>query len=306
VRSVLVTGAAGYLGSVLVPAMIKRGWRVYALDTYPHGNTIFADLCTAPFFEPIKGDARDSRVMLELLPKVDAVLPLAALVGAPICSEREHDAVTTNTEAIRLITRNTGFDQAIVFPATDSGYPIGEVDETSIMAPVSLYARSKYEGERHVLERRGIALRLASVFGMAPQMRLDLIVNDFTWRAVTDHAVTLFEPNYRRNFVHVRDVAQAFIHALDQFADMREEVYNVGDSAACMTKQQLCSLIAKYVPRFTWAHFVGTRDPDRRDCIVSNAKIEATGWKPLHSLDSGVQELIKGYTMLRNSRWSNV
>lgn len=308
---VLVTGGAGYIGSILVPALLGRGWQVTVLDTFAAGDTFLATSCINPDFEPVRGDARDMRVLDPLLAKADIVIPLAALVGAPLCARDQIGATTLNRDAVVDLVKRMGKQQLIAYPTTNSGYGVGEGNafctEESPLRPVSLYGRTKVEAEEAVLSHpNSLSFRLATVFGMAPRMRLDLLVNDFTWRAVNDRAVVLFEAHFRRNYIHVRDVVKAFLHGVDNAGKMRGQAYNVGLSEANLSKAQLCERIARHVPGFVWLEAPVGEDPDKRDYIVSNEKLERTGWLPDVGLDAGVQELIKGYRMLRNCRFANV
>jgi nucleoside-diphosphate-sugar epimerase len=308
---ILVTGGAGYIGSILVPALLGRRWAVTVLDTFANGEAFLAPSCADALFEPIRGDARDMRIVQSLLAKADVVIPLAALVGAPLCARDEVGATTLNRDAIVQLMDRVSADQCVIYPTTNSGYGVAPGNafctEESPLRPVSLYGRTKVEAEAAVLQRaRGVSLRLATVFGMAPRMRLDLLVNDFTWRAVNDKAVVLFEANFRRNYIHIRDVATTFLHAIDNYSRMKGEAYNVGLSEANLSKAQLCARIAQHVPGFVYLEAQVGEDPDKRDYLVSNRKIEGTGWRPNHSLDDGIRELIKGYRMLRNGRFGNV
>jgi nucleoside-diphosphate-sugar epimerase len=307
----LVTGGAGYIGSTLVPTLLQRGHRVTVLDTFAAGDACLAQCCRYETFEPVRGDARDMRVVEPLLKQADAVIPLAALVGAPLCARDEIGAVTLNRDAVANLAKRVSREQLVIYPTTNSGYGVGDANsyctEESPLRPVSLYGRTKIEAEQAVLETsRGVSLRLATVFGMSPRMRLDLLVNDFTWRAVTDRAVVLFEAHFRRNYIHVRDVVKAFLHAAENYATMRGEPFNVGLSEANLTKAQLCERIARHVPGFVWMEAPVGEDPDKRDYLVSNEKLEKTGWRPDVSLDAGILELVKGFRMLRNSRFANV
>lgn len=308
---VLVTGGAGYIGSILVPTLLQRGWQVTVLDTFAAGDTYLAQCCADPNFEPVRGDCRDMAVVAPLLAKADVVLPLAALVGAPLCARDQVGAITLNRDAVVDLMKRVSKQQRVIYPTSNSGYGLGEANayctEESPLRPVSLYGTTKVEAEKAVLDSGvGITLRLATVFGMSPRMRLDLLVNDFTWRAVTDKAVVLFEAHFRRNYIHVRDVAKAFVHALDNYDRMRGEPYNVGLSEANLSKSQLCERIARHVPGFVYLEAPIGEDPDKRDYIVSNEKLEATGWHPDHGLDAGIRELVKGCRMLRNGRFTNV
>lgn len=302
---ILVTGGAGYLGSVLVPNLLDLGCEVTVLDTFARGTPIFAACCSNPAFNPIRGDVRDSRLVRPLVERADVIIPMAALVGAPLCSRDEHGAISVNRDAVCSILDYRSREQAVIFPATDSGYGSGEVDENSTMNPVSLYARTKYEAEKHVLGCGGTTLRLASVFGMAPQMRTDLMVNDFVWRAVTDRVIPVFEGEYYRNFVHVQDVADAFVHAIENAAHMRGEAYNVGNPACSLAKAALAGFVSGIVGGVSVVHIEKQYDPDRRNCRVSNDKLLATGWAPTRSLGDGIRELMRGYQMLRNTRYGN-
>lgn len=308
---ILITGGAGYIGSTMVPRMLEQGHEVTVLDTFERGTTELAAVCANENFTPVKGDARDTRLLDELVPQADVLIPLAALVGAPLCKLDPIAAKTLNQEAVVDLVKRTSKDQKVVFPVTNSGYGIGEsgkfCTEESPLNPISLYGITKVEAEKAVLDNgNGVTLRLATVFGMAPRMRLDLLVNDFTWRAVTDRAVVIFEGHFKRNYIHVRDVVKGFEHAIANFDTMRGEAYNLGLSDANLSKIELCQKIQKHVPSFVYLEAPIGEDPDKRDYIVSNEKVEATGWRPDWSLDRGIAELLRGYKMIRNSRYSNV
>lgn len=299
---ILVTGAAGYLGSILTPLLLRRGHTVIALDNFRTGTaTSLAACCSYDKFTLVRGDARDSRTMATLLPKVDAIIPLAAIVGVPACDHDNLAATTTNLQAIQLLCEKSSQEQLILYPCTNSGYGIGEetkeCTELSPLQPLSIYGRSKVFAEQGVINRRNsTSFRFATLFGASPRMRLDLLVNDFTYRALRDKALTLFEGGFRRNYLHVRDAAAAFMHVLDHPTGVvSQKVFNVGLSSANLTKRQLCEKIRTYIPDFTWAESETGTDPDKRDYTVSNAKFEATGWLPQYTLDEGIQELIKLY-----------
>ena len=310
--NVLVTGGAGYLGSILVPALLDRGFGVTVVDNFMYGQDSLAGVCYHPAFSVVRGDVRSVETMRPLLKDADVIVPLAALVGAPLCDRDPLAATSTNKQAILDMLGLIGPNQRVIMPITNSGYGVGEpgkfcTEETPIR-PVSLYGRDKVEVERALLDRHpsAISLRLATVFGMSPRMRLDLLVNDFTYRAYTDRFIVLFESQFKRNFLHVRDVARAFLHAIDNFDRMAGQIYNVGLSDANLSKLELCRRIQKHLPSFVIHESDIGADPDRRDYIVSNEKIERTGYRPAFSLDEGIRELIKGFAMIRNTKYSNI
>lgn len=310
-QHILVTGGAGYLGSIMVPAFLDAGYRVTVLDNFMFKQNPLAHVCANPDFNVVRGDARDEAVMKPLLKDADVVIPLAALVGAPLCNNDLIGTVTINRDAVIMLTKQLSADQRILMPITNSGYGIGEkgkfCTEETPLRPISLYGTTKVEAEAAALERgNAISFRLATVFGMAPRFRLDLLVNDFVYRAVNDRAVVLFEADFKRNYIHIRDVANAFLHGLANFDTMKNEPYNVGLSDANLSKRELCEKIREHVPEFVFMEAPIGEDPDKRDYIVSNEKIEATGFMPAHSLDDGIRELIKGYTMVKNSMYGNV
>ena len=310
-NSILVTGGAGYLGSTLVPELLAAGHKVTVLDNFMYNQNSLAHVCANPKFDVVNGDSRSEEQLKSLVKNVDYVFPLAALVGAPLCKKDPIAATTTNRDAIATLAKLLSPQQRIVMPITNSGYGIGEpgkhCTEESPLRPVSLYGVDKVAAEKIALERENsVSLRLATVFGMSPRMRIDLLVNDFVHRAVNDRAVVNFEGHFKRNYIHIRDVVKAFLHALDNHEKMRGEAYNVGLSSANLSKLELCERIARHVPGFSYLEAPIGEDPDKRDYIVSNEKLEATGWQPDHSLDAGIVELIKGYRMLRNGRFANV
>lgn len=309
--NILITGGAGYLGSVMTPAFLDAGHRVTVVDNFMFQQNSLAQLCALDAFDAVRGDSRDMTAIKPLAAKADIVIPLAAIVGAPMCDRDKVAATTTNFDAVRDLTKLLSKDQRIVMPITNSGYGIGEAGkectEDSPLNPISLYGRTKVDAERAVLDRgNAISFRLATVFGMAPRMRIDLLVNDFVHRAVNDRTVVLFEAHFKRNYIHIRDVARAFLHGIDNFEDMKDMPYNVGLSDANLSKAELCERIKKRVPNFVYLEAPVGEDPDKRDYIVSNARIEQTGFKPAYSLDDGIRELIKGFRMIRNTVYGNV
>ena len=237
-------------------------------------------------------------------------MPLAAIVGAPACERVSETAVEINLKQIEAISKLQGMDQRLIFPVTNSGYGIGdgekECDESSPLRPISLYGRTKVEAEAILLEKQNaVTFRLATVFGVAPRMRLDLLVNDFVYRAHSDRYVVLFESHFRRNYIHIRDVAGAFIHGINHYDSMKGNAYNVGLTSANLSKLDLCLRIKEHVPDFQIVENEFATDPDKRDYIVSNAKLEATGWRPQYTLDDGIAELLRAYRFLRVSSFNN-
>ncbi len=242
---VLVTGGAGYIGSVLCKQLLDRGHRVTVLDSFLYRQNSLLDCCAFETFRVVRGDCRDERIITDLLRDADVIIPLAALVGAPLCNRDRVGAYTINFEAVQMLTKLTSQQQQIIFPVTNSGYGIGQpgvpCTEDSPLRPISLYGETKVKAERVVLDRgNAITLRLATVFGASPRMRMDLLVNDFVWRAVHDRAVVVFEGHCKRNYIHIRDVVKAFLHAMDHFESMKNRAYNVGLDDANLSKLELC------------------------------------------------------------------
>jgi len=308
---ILVTGGAGYLGSIIVPQLLKNSHEVIVLDNFMYNQASLLDCCNDKRLSIIRGDVRDKSLMANCIKKVDAIFPLACLTGAPLCQQKPVEAQAIIVDAVKIAIELSSKNQIIIMPTTNSGYGIGQsgkfCTEESPLNPISLYAKLKVGAERIVLDSgKGVTLRLATAFGISPRMRLDLLVNDFVYRAVTDRYVVLFEPHFKRNYIHVRDVAKAFIHTLNNFTSMRNQPYNVGLSGANLSKWELCQEIKKQVADFYFVEAGVGEDPDKRDYIVSNEKIEKTGFKPDISLQDGIKELIKGYQIIRKNTYSNV
>jgi len=309
--NILVTGGAGYLGSTMVPDLLNAGHKVTVLDNFLFKQASLNQVCYDPKFSVVRGDIRVQDVIAPLIRKADIVIPLAALVGAPMCNMDPVGAATVNHDAIQLMLKLLSKDQRVLMPTTNSAYGTGDENnfctEDSPLRPISLYAKAKVAIESELMHRENaISFRLATVFGMSPRMRIDLLVNDFTYRAVHDRFVVLFESSFKRNYVHVRDVSRAFQHGIDKFDSMRGQIFNVGLSEANVSKRQLCEHIQKQVPDFTFIDAPVGKDPDQRNYIVSNAKLEATGFKTAVSLDAGIAELVKGFTMIKNTVHGNV
>jgi len=308
---ILVTGAAGYIGSILVPELLRKGYEVITIDNFMYNQTSLLDCCYDKKLTVIRGDARDKALISRYLENVDAIFPLACITGAPACNKDPVAARATNFDAVNMLLELRNQKQVIIFPTTNSGYGIGQegiyCTEETPLNPISLYGCLKVEIEKILLDAGNcITLRLATAFGISPRMRLDLLVNDFTYRAVTDRFVVLFEAHFKRNYIHVRDVARAFIHALENFDRMKGEPYNVGLSDANLSKWELCQEIQKQVPEFYFVESKIGEDPDKRNYMVSNAKIERTGFKPEVSLQDGIAELIKGYQVISRNQFANI
>jgi nucleoside-diphosphate-sugar epimerase len=308
---ILITGGAGYIGSVLTPHLLALGHEVTVLDNFMFGQNSLADCCRYESFQVVRGDCRDEATVKALLAKADAIIPLAALVGAPMCKLDPLAARTINQDAVEMICRLARPEQRILMPVTNSGYGIGEkgkfCTEETPLNPISLYGTTKVAAEKAVLARpNSLTFRLATVFGMSPRMRVDLLVNDFVHRAVMDRAVLVFEGHFKRNYIHIQDVARVFAYALENFDRMKGRPYNVGLEEANLSKLELCAAIKRHLPSFVYVEAPIGEDPDKRDYIVSNQRLLSTGFKTEWDLDRGIRELIKGYTILRNSRYGNV
>lgn len=300
---VLVTGGAGYLGSVLCEHLLAAGHRVTVLDALHHGVPSLLHLAANPAFEFVRGDARDEAALGRLLADADAVIPLAAVVGAPACDRDPWLATSTNLDAIRTLLRLRSPSQLVVFPTTNSGYGTKSGDvhctEDTPLEPISLYGRTKVDAEKAVLDSpNAITLRLATVFGASPRMRLDLLVNHFVWAAVTDRYLVLFEKHFKRNFIHVRDVADCFVHCLANGAAMAGRPYNAGLDAANVSKEELALLVQKQVPGFHVLFSEIGSDPDKRNYVVSNQRLREAGFEAHRSLEDGIAELLRAYRML--------
>jgi nucleoside-diphosphate-sugar epimerase len=309
--SILVTGGAGYLGSTLVPLLLQKDFKVTVIDNFMFGQSSLNQLCINPDFRIINGDVRVKDTMRKVLKDADYIIPLAAFVGAPLCKKDPIGATSVNKDAITLMLNLISPDQRVIMPTTNSAYGTGDENnqctEDSPLRPISQYAIEKVEVEEKIMELKNfISFRLATVFGMSPRMRLDLLVNDFTYRAHYDRFIVLFESHFKRNYIHVRDVAKAFIHAIDNYDVMNSNIYNVGLSDANISKYDLCVEIQKYIKDFTFIDAEVGKDPDQRNYIVSNSKIEGTGYMPDVTLQDGIQELIKGFEMIKNTKYGNV
>lgn len=307
---IAITGGAGYIGSVLVPELLRLGHEVRVLDNFYFGQTALLECCADKNFSIIRGDARDRSTVVKLIDGADFIIPLAALVGFPLCDYDKIAAKSTNLDAVLMLLELRKPEQKIIFPCTNSGYGTSDgsiyCTEETPLNPISLYGTTKVEAEKAVLESgNSLTFRFATVFGASPRMRLDLLVNDFVYRAVNDKTMIIFEGSFKRNFIHIRDVVGAYIHAIDNFENMKGKAYNCGLSDANLSKIELCEKIKEHIPEFTFFESEINKDPDKRNYIVSNERLEATGWSPKHSLDDGIEELIKTYSIIKNNSYAN-
>ena len=310
-KRVLVTGGGGYLGSILVPELLKSGFEVTVLDLFIYSQDSLLDCVSNKNLKVINGDCRDEQTLKSALKEKDIIIPLAAIVGFPACDRDKTAAVSTNLEAIKLLLKLREPEQKIIFPCTNSGYGLGQgdsyCDETSPIEPISLYGKTKMEAERLVLKSgNSVTFRFATLFGASPRMRTDLLVNDFVYRAVNDRSLVIFEGDFVRNYLHVRDAAKAFIFAIEHFDEMKGQTYNCGLSDSNLTKTELCEKIKSFIPDFEYINAEYSADPDKRNYYVSNKKIEALGFKPEYSLDDGIEELIKAYSVIKNNSYNNL
>jgi len=308
---IFVTGGAGYIGSILVPKLLMSGYDVTVLDNFMFGQNSLADACKFENFHIVNGDTRDKAQVKKLMRDADVIIPLAALVGAPICKKDPLATESINQHAIEMICELASADQRILMPVSNSGYGIGEAGtyctEDSPLNPLSLYGITKVKAEEAVLARQNsITFRLATVFGMSPRMRIDLLVNDFVYRAMNDSAVIIFEGHFKRNYIHIQDVASAFLFGIENFDKMKGLPYNVGLDNANLSKIELAETIKKQLPNFVYLEAPIGEDPDKRNYIVSNARLANVGFIPQWTLERGITELMKGYTILRNSRYGNI
>jgi nucleoside-diphosphate-sugar epimerase len=310
-KNILVTGGAGYIGSVLVPSLLQEGHNVTVVDSFLYRQPSLASVISNKNFTLVYGDVRDKELMSKYIAKADIIIPLAAIVGAPACLKDPESASSINKDSIIWLFSKISKSQQIIMPTTNSAYGSGDInnycDEKSELNPLSLYAKDKVHVETHLMELEGAtSFRLATVFGISPRMRLDLLVNNFVQRALTDRFVILFEGHFKRNYVHVRDVVNAFIFGVNNPSKIKNEIFNFGLSEGNISKKQLCELIKTHLPDFTFLDAPLAKDPDQRNYIVSNTKIESVGMKAKISLDEGIDELIKGLGMYKAYPYSNL
>lgn len=341
---ILITGGAGYLGCVIVERLLLNNLfatngtgelkvngfgildephfhlsekvQLTVLDNLMYRQTNLTEFTWRDDFKFVYGDVRDHELMKQLMKETDVIIPLAAVVGMPACKKYPKETVDINQKAVEFISDISSKDQRIIFPTTNSGYGIGHVKdgelvectETTPLNPISLYGTTKVNAESCLLNNNkdnAVTLRLATVFGVSPRMRLDLLVNDFTYRAYNDKYIVLFESHFKRNYIHVRDVARTFIYTINKWDKMKGEPFNVGLSSANLSKLELCEKIKEQIPDFYITQSEINSDPDKRNYIVSNHKIETVDtkepWSAVHSIESGIKELTNAYSIISNN-----
>ena len=301
---ILITGAAGYLGSVITQTLLENNYQVVGLDNLSFNQLSLLPHTSNPNFRFVYGDVQDTQLLKSLVDECDVIIPLAAIVGFPACDANPKLAEEINFGQIKnIVDWIQGTDKKILFPNTNSGYGVGEdgihCTEESPLNPISIYGKTKVDAEKYILDNTdGICFRLATVFGVSPRMRTDLLVNDFVYKAITDKYIVVFEKTFKRNFIHVKDVASVFLFMIQNYETYKGQVFNVGLSDANLSKQELLETIQKYVSNFAVVYDDYYEDPDKRDYIVSNEKVESTGWYPTWSIEDGISELIHGYKMI--------
>lgn len=310
-QKILVTGGSGYIGSILVPELLNKGYQVTVIDNFMYNQPSLAAVVSNPNLELVFADVRDYAIVKKYLAAADVVIPLAAIVGAPACARDPLTASSINKDSIIWLFKQLSSSQQIIMPTTNSAYGSGDknnyCDENSPLNPLSLYAKDKVLVEKELMQQtKATSFRLATVFGISPRMRLDLLVNNFVHRAMTDKFVVLFEGHFKRNYVHVRDVSQAFCFAIENPDKVEGEIFNFGLSEANISKAELCKAIQALLPEFTFLDAPLAKDPDQRNYIVSNEKIENRGMKASVSLSDGIAELIKGLKMFEQYPFSNL
>lgn len=297
-KKILITGGGGYIGSMLTTELLGLGHKVTVVDLLKYDKGSLDHLYYKKNFKFISGDIRNSKLLKKIIHKKDFIIPLAALVGAPLCKKNKKEAISTNFESIKNILKILKKNQKLIYLTTNSGYGIGDknkfCNENSPLKPISLYGQTKCDAENEVRKYKNtICFRLATVFGASYRMRSDLLVNNFVQRAVNKNFIDIFEPNFRRNFIHIRDVVRGIIFSIDYFDKLKSDVYNLGLSSANITKIELAKKIKKQIKSLKIKTIKNKTDPDKRDYFVSNAKIEKKGFVAKISLEQGIKELIQ-------------
>jgi len=297
-RTILVSGGAGYIGSKLVTKLLDNKFDVTVIDSLKFSDKSLKHLQNKKNFHLIKGDVRNKKLMKKLIENNEYIIPLAALVGAPLCDKYKKEAITVNLDSIKFLMKNINRNNKIIYLTTNSGYGVGKknkyCDEKSPLTPISLYGQTKVGAEKIIMKsKNSIGFRLATVFGNSYRMRTDLLVNNFVFKAIKDKKLTLFEPHFRRNYIHIDDVVRAILYSIKNFNSLKSNVYNLGLSSANLTKYMLALKIKKQVKSLKIEIIEGIKDPDQRDYFVSNKKIEKKGFKAKIKIEQGIKELVK-------------
>lgn len=309
-KKILITGAAGYIGSMLTTKLVELGYNILAIDILKYDDNSLSHLFYFKNFNFIKADITKKNVIKKIIKNCEYIIPLAGLVGAPLCNKYKKEAINVNLKSIEVLLKYKKKNQKIIYPTTNSGYGIGEknkfCNESSILKPLSLYGLTKAAAEKRILENKNvITFRLATVFGYSYRMRTDLMVNNFVENAVKTKNLRIFEPHFRRNFIHIRDVVSAFVFAIKNFNKLKGETYNLGLSSANITKLELAKQIKKEIKNVNIKILKNRKDPDKRDYFVSNKKIEKKGFKAKINLKEGIQELIQLFLITKKNFKNN-
>jgi nucleoside-diphosphate-sugar epimerase len=298
---VLITGGAGYIGSTLAEYLLSTGYAVTILDNLLYKQLSILHLFKKENFKFVNGDVRNTELLTSLVKTHDVIIPLAAIVGMPACKANPQLTIDVNYKHIETIVGLLTEEQKIILPNTNSQYGSSDtiITEESPFKPLSLYAQTKCDAEDTVLKNgNGVVLRLATVFGVSPRMRQDLLVNDFVYKSMVDGYLVLFEAHFKRNYIHVQDIARTFEFIIRNYDRCKGQAYNVGLSSANISKLELAQKIKEYIPSLVIVQDEFKEDFDKRNYIVSNEKIEKLGWKPLYDLDYGIQQLITAYPLV--------
>ena len=309
-QKILITGGAGYIGSKLVTELLKYNYKVTVIDILKISSRSLNHLFNNKNFNFVKGDVRNKKLMKNLIKKNDFIVPLAALVGAPLCEKNKSEAISVNLESIKYLMKTITKRNKIIYLTTNSGYGVGEknkyCDEKSPLKPISLYGRTKVEAEKIVMQsKNSIGFRLATVFGYSYRMRTDLLVNNFVFKAVRDKKLLIYEPHFRRNYIHINDVVQGILYSIKNFNRLKANVYNLGLSSANLTKYSLAKKIKKKISSLKIKIVKNRKDPDQRDYYVSNRKIEKKGFKAKISVEKGIDELINVFSYCKEKIINN-
>ena len=309
-EKILITGGAGYIGSILTEHLLKKGYPVTCLDNLSFGYNSLLHLVSNFNFNFIYGDVRDEKLLKKTIPNFDVIIPLSAIVGAPQCDSNPVDAKLINRDSVITMNKIRTPEQKIIFPNTNSGYGTTAGDlhctEETPLNPISLYGITKTEAEEHLLNsnKDAITLRLATVFGMSPRMRTSLLVNDFVFKALNDGYLVIYEKDFKRNYVHVRDVSRCFEHCIKNYEAMKNNSYNVGLDSANLSKEELAEKVKNHIPKLDITYKEIDKDPDKRNYIVSSKKLMNSGFECKHDLDYGIEEMIRGYGLILKKNFS--